>query len=153
MPHACTEDPLVEQPATRLFAEFGWTGVSALGELFGRSRGDETHSSPAESQSLLTSSPTITKHLGNIFESGELVETSVISILEHTAADGKTYSAKYYNLDAIIAVGYRVNSSYHAVEKLPNARSRRRKEADYLKMQNRFYEMAASITNPRCFAA
>ncbi len=54
--------------------------------------------------------PTITKHLGNIFSTGELSEDSVCSILEHTARDGKIYSAKYYNLDAIIAVGYRVNS-------------------------------------------
>jgi hypothetical protein len=49
----------VEQPAIGLFAELGWSTVSALEELFGRSRGDETHLSPAESQSLLTSSPTI----------------------------------------------------------------------------------------------
>jgi len=54
--------------------------------------------------------PAITKHLKNIFESGELVEGSVVSILETTAADGKNYSTRYYNLDAIIAVGYRVNS-------------------------------------------
>jgi len=55
--------------------------------------------------------PAISKHLGNIFESGELVEDSVISILETTAADGKNYKTKFYNLDAIISVGYRVNSS------------------------------------------
>src|SRR5271163_4579539 len=54
--------------------------------------------------------PAINKHLKNIFESGELVEESVISILETTAADGKDYSTKLYNLDAIIGVGYRVNS-------------------------------------------
>ena len=42
----------------------------------------------------------------NIFETGELVEDSVISILETTSADGKSYSTRYYNLDAIIAVGY-----------------------------------------------
>lgn len=52
----------------------------------------------------------ISKHLKNIFESGELQENSVVSILETTAADGKDYKTKYYNLDAIIAVGYRVNS-------------------------------------------
>lgn len=52
----------------------------------------------------------ISKHLKNIFTSGELNENSVVSILETTAADGKNYSTKYYNLDAIIAVGYRVNS-------------------------------------------
>jgi len=55
--------------------------------------------------------PAITKHLKNIFESGELQENSVSSILEHTADDGKKYSTKFYNLDAIISVGYRVNSA------------------------------------------
>ena len=54
--------------------------------------------------------PAITKHLKNIFESGELQENSVSSILEHTADDGKKYQTKFYNLDAIISVGYRVNS-------------------------------------------
>ncbi len=52
-----------------------------------------------------------TRHLKNIFESGELNEKSVCSILEHTASDGKTYQTKFYNLDAIISVGYRVNST------------------------------------------
>src|SRR3989338_3927062 len=55
--------------------------------------------------------PAITKHLKNIFESGELNENSVSSILEHTADDGKTYNTKFYNLDVILSVGYRVNSS------------------------------------------
>lgn len=54
--------------------------------------------------------PAITKHLKNIFESGELSENSVSSILEHTANDAKTYNTKFYNLDAILSVGYRVNS-------------------------------------------
>jgi len=54
--------------------------------------------------------PAITKHLKNIFESGELQENSVSSILEHTADDGKIYKTKFYNLDTIISVGYRVNS-------------------------------------------
>lgn len=54
--------------------------------------------------------PAISKHLKNIFESGELVESAVVSILETTAEDNKRYNVKYYNLDAIIAVGYRVNS-------------------------------------------
>ena len=53
--------------------------------------------------------PVISKHLANIFESGELKENSAISILETTASDGKTYKTSFYNLDAIIAVGYRVN--------------------------------------------
>ena len=54
--------------------------------------------------------PAISKHLKNIFESGELDGNSVISKMETTAADGKRYNTSYYNLDAIIAVGYRVNS-------------------------------------------
>ena len=54
--------------------------------------------------------PAISKHLKNIFESGELNEASVYSILEYTAADGKNYKTKFYNLDAILSVGYRVNS-------------------------------------------
>ncbi len=69
-----------------------WLTQKVLAELFGVQR------------------PAITKHLGNIFATGELIEDSVCSIMEHTAADGKSYAAKYYNLDAIIAVGYRVNS-------------------------------------------
>jgi hypothetical protein len=69
-----------------------WLTQKALAELFG------------------VKVPAINKHLKNIFESGELVEASVISILETTAPDGKNYQTRYYNLDAIIAVGYRVNS-------------------------------------------
>jgi hypothetical protein len=69
-----------------------WLTQKALAELFG------------------VKVPAINKHLKNIFDSGELVESSVISILEITAADGKNYKTRYYNLDAIIAVGYRVNS-------------------------------------------
>lgn len=52
----------------------------------------------------------ITKHLGNIFESGELKEDAVCAKFAHTASDGKTYQTQFYSLDAIIAVGYRVNS-------------------------------------------
>ena len=77
--------------------ETAWLTQKALAELFG------------------VQVPAINKHLKNIFESGELVENSVISILETTAADGKSYKTRYYNLDAIIAVGYRV-SSYQATQ-------------------------------------
>ena len=70
-----------------------WLSQKAIAELFGVQR------------------PAITKHLGNIFDSGELEENSVSSILEHTAEDGKIYPTKFYNLDAIISVGYRVNST------------------------------------------
>ena len=54
--------------------------------------------------------PAINKHLKNIFAEQELSEDSVISKMEITASDGKIYSTNFYNLDAIIAVGYRVNS-------------------------------------------
>ena len=76
-----------------------WLTQEKIAELFGVQR------------------PTITKHLKNIFKSGELNEKVVCSILEHTtqhgAIEGKQqlHKAKYYNLDAIISVGYRVNSS------------------------------------------
>lgn len=53
---------------------------------------------------------TITEHLKNIFDEGELDENSVCREFRHTANDGKSYQTKYYNLDAIISVGYRVNS-------------------------------------------
>jgi hypothetical protein len=53
---------------------------------------------------------TIAEHLKNIFETGELVENSVCRNFRHTAEDGKEYATQYYNLDAIIAVGFRVNS-------------------------------------------
>ena len=49
-------------------------------------------------------------HLKNIFKSGELIEDSVTEKISATAADGKNYLTKFYNLDAIISVGYRVNS-------------------------------------------
>lgn len=54
--------------------------------------------------------PAITKHLSNIFNDNELDKSSVCSKMEHTAGDGKKYKTEYYNLDAIISVGYRVNS-------------------------------------------
>lgn len=69
-----------------------WLTQKALGELFGVDR------------------TVITKHLGNIFAEGELDKNSVCAIFAHTAADGKTYPTQFYNLDAIISVGYRVNS-------------------------------------------
>ena len=69
-----------------------WLTQTQIAELFGIKR------------------PAITKHLGNIFSSGELDRDSVSSILEHTAMDGKVYRTQFYNLDTIISVGYRVNS-------------------------------------------
>ncbi|MFN8607191.1 MAG: virulence RhuM family protein [Vulcanimicrobiota bacterium] len=72
--------------------ETAWLTQKSLAELFG------------------VKVPAINKHLKNIFESGELVESAVISKMEITASDAKTYKAQLYSLDAIIAVGYRVNS-------------------------------------------
>jgi len=69
-----------------------WLNQNSMAELFG------------------VNQPAIAKHLRNIFESEELHESSVHSILEYTANDGKKYKVKFYNLDAIIAVGYRINS-------------------------------------------
>ena len=58
-----------------------------------------------------TKRPAITKHLSNIYKEGELDEQGTCSILEHMGHDGKqTYRTKFYNLDAILSVGYRVNS-------------------------------------------
>jgi len=54
--------------------------------------------------------PAVSKHFKNIFSSGELHESSVYSILEYTATDGKMYKTGFYNLDAILSIGYRVNS-------------------------------------------
>ena len=80
------------QLEVRLEDENVWLSQQQIANLFGGQR------------------PAITKHLRNIFESGELEENSVSSILEHTASDGKNYKTQFYNLDAIISVGYRVNS-------------------------------------------
>ena len=70
-----------------------WLTQAQMAELFGTKR------------------PAITKYLKNIYASEELVESSTYSILEHMGNDGKQiYMTKYYNLDAILSVGYRVNS-------------------------------------------
>ncbi|MFZ2310535.1 MAG: RhuM family protein, partial [Patescibacteria group bacterium] len=53
---------------------------------------------------------TITEHINNIFRDGELEEKSVCRFFRRTGKDGKSYQVKHYNLDAIISVGYRVNS-------------------------------------------
>lgn len=76
----------------KLENETVWLSQDEIAELFGTQR------------------PAITKHLNNIFKKAELSQNSVSSILKHTAADGKSYKVQYYNLDAIISVGYRVNS-------------------------------------------
>ena len=69
-----------------------WLTQKAMSELFGVDR------------------TVITKHLNNIFDDEELDKNSVCANFAHTATDGKNYSTNFYNLDAIIAVGYRVNS-------------------------------------------
>jgi hypothetical protein len=81
-----------QQLEVRLEGETVWLSQKQIAQLFGTQR------------------PAITKHLSNIIKSGELKEKAVSSILEHTAKDGKTYKTQFYNLDAIISVGYRVNS-------------------------------------------
>ncbi len=76
----------------KVFEESVWLTQNMIAELFDKGR------------------TTITEHLKNIFESNELDENSVCREFRHTANDGKNYNTKYYNLDAIISVGYRVNS-------------------------------------------
>jgi prophage maintenance system killer protein len=81
------------QVDVRLVNETVWLTQSQIAELFGTKR------------------PAITKHLKNIYDSKELDEGSTCSILEHMGNSGKqAYNTKYYNLDAILSVGYRVNS-------------------------------------------
>ncbi len=70
-----------------------WLSQKRIAELFGIDRS------------------VVTKHLRNIFESEELDENSVSAKFAHTAKDGKKYNTKFYNLDAILSVGYRVNSA------------------------------------------
>ena len=69
-----------------------WCTQKAMAQLFGVDR------------------TVISKHLKNIFDSSELQQDSVCAKIAHTAEDGKTYNTQFYNLDAIISVGYRVNS-------------------------------------------
>ncbi len=59
---------------------------------------------------LATERSVVTKHLQNVFTSGELRRDSVCAKFAHTAEDGKTYQTMFYSLDAILSVGYRVNS-------------------------------------------
>lgn len=62
------------------------------------------------SELFLTERSVITKHIRNILQTKELAKSSVCAFFAHTAADGKTYNTKFYSLDMIISVGYRVNS-------------------------------------------
>ena len=69
-----------------------WCTQKAMAQLFGVDRS------------------VITKHIKNVFETQELLESSVCAKIAHTAEDGKKYQTNFYSLDAIIAVGYRVSS-------------------------------------------
>lgn len=77
----------------RLEGETLWLTLQQLAALFDRDKS------------------VISRHLRNIFMTGELVREAVVAKNATTAADGKTYQVEYFNLDAIISVGYRVNSS------------------------------------------
>lgn len=76
----------------RFFEESVWLSLNQMVELFERDKS------------------VISRHLNNIFKSGELKRDAVVAKNATTATDGKTYQVDYYNLDAIISVGYRVNS-------------------------------------------
>jgi prophage maintenance system killer protein len=76
----------------RLQQETVWLSLNQLADLFERDKS------------------VISRHLRNIFEEEELTKDSVVAKYATTAADGKTYQVEYYNLDAMISVGYRVNS-------------------------------------------
>ena len=79
----------------RLEKETVWLTQEQIANLFGTKR------------------PAITKHLSNIYKSGELEREGTCSILEHMGNDGRqSYRTMFYNLDAILSVGYRVNSRY-----------------------------------------
>lgn len=77
----------------RLEGETLWLTLQQIADLFGRDKS------------------VVSRHLGNVFASGELEREAVVAKNATTAADGKTYQVEYFNLDAIISVGYRVNSS------------------------------------------
>jgi hypothetical protein len=83
-------DQLVQ---VRLEGETVWLSLQQMAELFGRDKS------------------VISRHLKNIFDTDELERASVVAKNATTAADGKTYQVEYFNLDVIISVGYRVNST------------------------------------------
>ena len=76
----------------RLYDESVWLSLNQMAELFQVDKSG------------------ISRHLKNIFQTGELQRDSVVAKFATTAADNKTYQVEYFNLDAIISVGYRVNS-------------------------------------------
>jgi len=82
-----------QQVEVRLEGETLWLSLQQLADLFGRDKS------------------VISRHLKNIFDTNELERGSVVAKNATTAADGKVYQVEYFNLDAIISVGYRVNST------------------------------------------
>ena len=86
-----TEDGLTKI-VVNMHDETVWLSIDQMAELFQRDKS------------------TISRHIKNVFEDGELVRNSVVANFATTASDGKTYQVDYYNLDVIISVGYRVKS-------------------------------------------
>ena len=76
----------------KLQEETVWLSQSQMGQLFDKNK------------------RTISEHISNLFQEGELIENAVVRKFRTTAADGKSYQVEYYNLDVIISVGYRVKS-------------------------------------------
>lgn len=85
-------DNLTERIEVKMEDETVWLSLSQIATLFNRDKS------------------VISKHLKNIFNEEELMKISVVAFFATTASDGKTYQVEHYNLDAIISVGYRVNS-------------------------------------------
>jgi hypothetical protein len=85
-------DNLTERIEVKMEDETVWLSLSQIAILFNRDKS------------------VISKHLKNIFKEEELIKISVVAFFATTASDGKTYQVEHYNLDAIISVGYRVNS-------------------------------------------
>lgn len=86
-----TEDGLVKIDTT-FDSETVWLSIDQMAVLYQRDKS------------------TISRHIKNVFEEGELMKDSVVAKYATTASDGKTYQVEYYNLDVIISVGYRVKS-------------------------------------------
>ena len=86
-----TEDQQIRLEV-RFAGETVWLTLNQMADLFQRDKS------------------VISRHIRNIFEEGELARESVVAKFATTAADGKTYQVEYFNLDAIISVGYRVKS-------------------------------------------
>lgn len=86
-----TEDGLVKIDTT-FDSETVWLSIDQMAVLYQRDKS------------------TISRHIKNVFEEGELMKDSVVAKFATTASDGKTYQVEYYNLDVIISVGYRVKS-------------------------------------------